>query len=296
MNTYQINLRLNSPFITPFYADTIFGHLCWMVKYWEGDKELEKFLEYFKKDQPPFIISDGFPEGYLPKPISLEFNISDPLQRKKVKKIQWVKISDFEKIRKGENVSFLNEENVLLSKLHVYNVINRSTNTTLEGGVYAISEIVVDRISIYLKTVNEEWKNKVINLLKELSRIGYGRKKSIGKGQFCVESVQEFNFSSLESADGFVTLSNFCPKSTDPTEGIYRTFVKYGKLGEEFTFCGNPFKKPLLMIKTGSVFKTKGPPKEYYGRIIQENISPVKSEVIHYAYAFSLPVSYPKNV
>lgn len=79
---------------------------------------------------------------------------------------------------------------------------------------------------------------------------------------------------------------------TDPTEGLYKTFVKYGKLGEEFTYCGNPFKRPLLMIKTGSVFKTDGRPKEFYGRIIKEGIAPAKPEVIQYAYAFTLPIVY----
>ncbi|MFZ6017245.1 MAG: hypothetical protein ACOYU0_06520 [Nitrospirota bacterium] len=114
------------------------------------------------------------------------------------------------------------------------------------------------------------------------------KKKSIDKGQFSLEGIEEFNdFDGLEGANGFVTLSNFCPEENDPTEGVYKTFVKYGKLGEEFTFCGNPFKKPLIMLKTGSVFKTNGKPKEFYGRMI-EGVSSVKPEVIHYGYAFAV--------
>lgn len=89
-----------------------------------------------------------------------------------------------------------------------------------------------------------------------------------------------------------MSLSSFCPDETDPTEGLYKTFVKYGKLGEEFTFCGNPFKKPLLMIKPGSAFKTDGKPKEYYGRMV-DKIAPAKeSEVIQYAFAFAVPVVF----
>jgi CRISPR-associated protein Csm4 len=66
--------------------------------------------------------------------------------------------------------------------------------------------------------------------------------------------------------------------------------VKYGKLGGEFTFCGNPFKKPLVMIKTGSVFKTEKLPKEFYGRMIKE-IAPAKpKEVVQYGYAFAVPI------
>jgi CRISPR-associated protein Csm4 len=132
----------------------------------------------------------------------------------------------------------------------------------------------------------------VVNLLKELSKTGYGRKKSIGKGQFSVKEIKEFNFSPIQNANGFVTLSNFCPTEDDPTEGLYKTFIKYGKLGEEFTFCGNPFKRPLLMIRTGSVFKIGSQPKEFYGRIVP-NIAPAKeSEVVQYAYAFTVPIRY----
>lgn len=47
----------------------------------------------------------------------------------------------------------------------------------------------------------------------------------------------------------FVTLSLFVPAQKDPTECAYKTMVKYGKLGERKTFCGNPFKKPLISPK-----------------------------------------------
>ncbi len=145
-----------------------------------------------------------------------------------------------------------------------------------------------------MKAASDEWKGRVVDLLKEVAKSGYGRKKSIGKGQFSVEEVSEFCFPEIKDANGFVALSNFCPAESDPTEGLYKTLVKYGKLGEEFTFCGNPFKRPLLMIKAGSVFKTEGKPKEFYGRIVQEGISPAKPEVVHYAYTFAVAIVYPE--
>ena len=47
------------------------------------------------------------------------------------------------------------------------------------------------------------------------------------------------------------------------------------------------------MIKTGSVFKTEGQPKEYYGRMV-DKIAPAKeSEVVQYGYAFPIPIRYP---
>lgn len=296
MKTFQIKLKVESNFLTPFQADTIFGHLCWILAHKEGDQELKKFLEPFKEGEPPILISDGFPGDLFPKPLSIEFYWENIENRKDWKKIEFINIDDFNLIRQGKKCEPKPDDNLIKIFSVPHNTISRLTYTALsEGGVYNLKETNIPDITIYIKAISDEWVQRVINLFKELSKSGFGRKKSIGKGYFGVSEVKEFNFPPLEKANGFVTLSNFCPAEDDPAEGLYKTFVKYGKLGEEFTFCGNPFKKPLLMIKTGSVFKTGGTPKEFYGRIIKENISPAKPEVIQYAYAFSVPIIFPEK-
>lgn len=303
MKIYRIKLITYSPTLTPFQADIIFGHLCWVIAYKEGENKLQEFLNPFINDNPPFLISDGFPNELLPKPLSIrwedtqEFVSREEMEkRKKIKKSELVTLEDFNSIRKGPISELQSFEKNFRNITTPHNTISRLTNTALtEGGVYSLEEAIIPKVSIYLKVISEEenWKNKVSELLEELSKSGYGKKKSIGKGQFKVLEIEEFNkFDKIEEANGFVTLSNFCPKVEDPTEGMYKTFVKYGKLGEEFTFCGNPFKRPLIMIKTGSVFKTNGKPKEFYGRMIKE-ISPVKKEVVQYAFAFPIPIRYP---
>lgn len=64
--------------------------------------------------------------------------------------------------------------------------------------------------------------------------------------------------------------------------------VKYGKLGEEKTFCGNPFKKPLIMLKPGAVLRDDNP-RPWYGRLV-EQIAYADPAVVHFAYAFPVPV------
>jgi CRISPR-associated protein Csm4 len=285
---------MQSDTLTPFQADTLFGHLCWVVAHNKEDEDLQKFLKPFKEGEPPFIISDGFPAELLPKPLSSEFSIVDPSERKELKKIEYIALEDFNGVRNGEKRRPRFLEKFMKSFLTSHNTINRLTNAALaEGGVYSLEETFVLQITLYVKVISEEWKNRIGELFKELSKSGYGRKKSIGKGHFSVDTVEPYNgFTEIEDANGFVTLSNFCPAENDPIEGLYKTFIKYGKLGEEFTFCGNPFKKPLFMIKTGSVFRTNGPPKEFYGGMVN-NISPAKPEVVQYAYAFAVPIRYP---
>ncbi|MGB9698112.1 MAG: type III-A CRISPR-associated RAMP protein Csm4 [Thermodesulfobacteriota bacterium] len=297
MKTFQIKLQNIVNILTPFQADTIFGHLCWVVAHDKGDKELKNFLEPFVRGGPPFIISDGFPGDFLPKPLTVELFTDKQKRedRKKWKKIDLLEICDFESVRRGEIcVPKDIPDGTVSIYSKVYNTINRLNNTTLaEGGVYSLKEMSISSVSIYIKTESEDCKNQVVNLFEKLSKAGYGRKKSIGKGHFLVSEVKNFEVPKIENANGFVTLSNFCPAKNDPTDGLYKTFVKYGKLGEEYTFCGNPFKKPILMIKAGSVFKTNGEPKEFYGRMISEGISPAKPEVVHYAYAFAVPIIFP---
>lgn len=253
------------------------------------------FLEPFKRGDPPFILSDGFPGQWLPKPMTAEFVAADYENKKEFKKIEFIDFDTFNSIRFGQRCKVpLSETPVSVVSLP-HNTISRLTYTTLsEGGVYNLKEFVIQDVTIYCKVVSEDWKERILKFFKDLSNTGYGRKKSIGKGQFSIGEVHNVDFPEVKEANGFVTLSNFCPAEDDPTEGLYKTFVKYGKLGEEFTFCGNPFKRPLLMIRAGSVFKTGRGVKEFYGRIVQDGISPAKPEVVHYAYAFAVPIIYPE--
>ena len=69
MNLYKLIYEIKSPVITPFQADTIFGHLCWAIRYVKEEEKLVKFLENFEYRNPPIILSDGLPKNFLPKPI-----------------------------------------------------------------------------------------------------------------------------------------------------------------------------------------------------------------------------------
>jgi len=296
MKIFRIKLKTQCGTLTPFQADTIFGHLCWVMAHREGENALEKFLVPFSEGKPPFLISDGFPEDLLPKPLSVDFLIDKPEERKELKKIEYINLEDFNEIIKGVKRKPKIQVNPVISSTMPHNIISRDTYTTPpKGGVYSLEEIFIPFVSIYLKAFSNDWKNKVHHLFIELSKSGYGRKKSIGKGQFSVIGIEEFKgFEEVKDADGFVTLSNFCPAQNDPTDGLYKTFVKYGKLSEEFACLGNPFKRPLIMIRNGAVFKTDGYSKEFYGYMVQDGIAPAKPEVVQYAYAFALPVLYPR--
>ena len=144
-------------------------------------------------------------------------------------------------------------------------------------------------ISIYMK-IDMEWYDVIRALVEVISYSGYGKKKSSGKGAFEIIDFEEFNgFTDSDDANAFVSLSNFVPSADDPVDGFYHIFIKYGKLGEEYAYSSMPFKKPLVMLKAGSVLRTDKKPKDYYGTIVQ-NLVPAKPEVVQYGYAFALPI------
>jgi CRISPR-associated protein Csm4 len=295
MKTYKIQLRFKSGILTPFHADTVFGHLCWMLSYEQGDEGVQDFLQPFKEGNPPFLLSDGFPGDYILKPLGVRFAESDISKLKKFKNMHFITLADFSYFRSAGQIAPNIIQNPVKTSLSSHNSISRLTNSTLaEGGFYSLEEHFTPIVSIYVKTVSEQWKDRVMQLFTDLSIGGYGRKKSIGKGNFCVEKCEEFKgFMEISGANGFVSLSHFCPAEKDPTDGMYKIFIKYGKLGDGFTFCGNAFKRPLMMFKPGAIFKTESKPRDYYGRLIDKDIAPAKPEVVQYAYAFAVPIKFP---
>jgi len=69
MASYKITWIPRSAYATPLQSDTIFGHLCWAVRYLfdDGGHKLEEVLEELKQ-RSALLISSAFPKGQLPRP------------------------------------------------------------------------------------------------------------------------------------------------------------------------------------------------------------------------------------
>ena len=114
-----IYLKPRSGYVTDLRSDTLWGALCWGIRYLWGEKELELLIENYKKGQPDFVISSVFPFKqqygkekipFFPNPLVLapainrEANdtIDDYRLRKKLKKIAWLNLTDFSNMLKGQ--------------------------------------------------------------------------------------------------------------------------------------------------------------------------------------------------
>ncbi len=143
-------------------SDTLWGNLCWAIKYLYGDEELREFLNSYVNGNPQLIVSSTFPFlkksvetiYFFPRPIlplrpfdeiqvnieskSLSDKLKDMAQRKDHKNILLIEQSLFEKIINGEadyeDECFKQTVNypAIISNSIIRNTINRLQGGTLE--------------------------------------------------------------------------------------------------------------------------------------------------------------------
>lgn len=305
MRDYKIRIQLKSATGTRWQSDTIFGHLCWQVAYGALDISMEDFLKPFLDGDPPFVLSDGFPvitrneqlTSAMPRPlVKMELDEAESAteyqETKKRTKAPYFTLGDFVRVCRGEKPEDDPVEDPYRIMVVPHASLDRNTSTTKaegEGGFYeTISEYLPppSMLDIYLRCA-EGWIEKVEILFKGIAASGFGRDKSVGLGAFEIAGIEEFDkFHSFEGANGFVSISSMVPARDDPADAHYRTRVKYGKLGD--ILHANPFKRPLLQMLPGAVFKTGEKPREYYGRMV-ESVAPGKPEAVQNCYGFPVP-------
>jgi len=303
---YRLTLRLLSPLGSHLQSDTIFGHLCWQVAYggWEGGT-IDDFLAPFRAGDPPFVLSDGFPESLLPKPLCWraprqeEATREDYARRKQMDKGRFVSEADFGRICRGgaPQDEFVREAWEEAETLHA--AIDRNTGTTSgEGNLFQTTALLArrsddpdpdlpltSRVQLYARC-QPGWIEVLEKLLRRMAQSGFGRDKSVGLGAFNVEKVEPYpGFEPPAGTNGFVVLSSYAPASGDPVEGYYRLRTKYGKLSE-IVSSGNPWKRPLLQVEPGACFSTPGSPRPWYGRLI-ENIAPGDPRAVQCGFALA---------
>jgi CRISPR-associated protein Csm4 len=311
MKSYRVEITPRSPWGTPLQADTLFGHLCWALVYTRGETALHDFLQAFDSPSLPLVLSNGFPKGCLPRPL---FPATARVEgeraakdRKKLKgvtllKEQWLLgardgLSE-DKIQSAlldENEQ-IGEEDPWRGELGYHNTIDRRSNSVrAEGGFFQSLDYHFppgEQLSVYVKT--DFFSESTLGELFDVAaKGGFGRDKTAGLGSFSF-ALSPFNFPALPEANGFIALSNFVPAPQDPTDGFYDLMTKFGKLGGDFAVGPistggrhNPFKKPVIMLRSGSIFRDM-PVREWYGRLIPDVHS--NSHIRHYGLCYPLEV------
>lgn len=303
MKTYRLKLEPLAPWATPWHADTLFCALAWQVVQRSGVHALCRMLQEFSQGQPPFILSDAFPEGWLPCPLStsLQPATNSNLQTKLP---EWVQEEQFRNLIRGP-ASLLPQvvwPSPILSSRMLHASLDRSLGTT--GGKGKLFEVafwhlnpaeqqLAKHLVVYVRTV--EWLDRVVELFHSLSFEGFGKKRSTGIGAFRLVGDPEACewMDDDAEADGFVSLSHFIPAPDDPTDGRWSLVTKYPKFSPGAP-VSSPFKGRVLMLRPGSAFRAPAPIRPFYG-YIQKNIHPDFPDAVQYGLAFSVPICWPAS-
>jgi len=305
MKWYVVKLATESWMASAWQSDTVWGHLCWGLRYQYGENALLEFIDAYEQGTPPLLVSNGFPNGLLPRPVvpdrgpSKQRSLAEQRQEfrniKTAKGTKFLTIEEFSRAIQGEHVIPSPKEGIETTMVTLKNQINRLTSTTSAEGagqLYSFQQYRWPSVSVYLKVV-DEFVDKTRQLFHYLAQSGYGKRKSVGYGQVRLVAFESFpGFPSPADANGFVSLSNCVPAAQDPISGHWDVIVKYGKLGEEFATAGNPFKKPLIMFTAGSCFYDS-PCREYYGRLVRGLSSVHTDKVVQYGFALPVPMKLP---
>ncbi len=114
-----VYLKPLSGYATPLRSDTLWGMLCWGIRYLWGESELTKFLLDCQNGKPPFFISSAFPYKqygkeyipFFPNPLLFpdqhhddrEKALQNARLRKDYKKqFRYVNLTDFTEILQGK--------------------------------------------------------------------------------------------------------------------------------------------------------------------------------------------------
>ncbi|NWF89084.1 MAG: hypothetical protein HXY50_06430 [Ignavibacteriaceae bacterium] len=323
MKTYILQLIQKSGLLSELQSDTIYGHFCWRLKERLGDEKLTEFISLYKNEKPVFILSDGLLQfnGEVRFPRPYIFSKPEIKETKAEKVLEFVK----RKANKERNYltitelnSFLNSGEVIIEEkseaeqskrsgkrkiplvtdaLRVSVQIDRNTFGSSEGRLFSYNpKYTREDVSyvVLIKVIDDlTYKSfECESILKEVFKVGFGKKKSSGYGQFNVGEIREFNsFIEPEDANAFMVLGNYLPDESDEITPMgYEINTKYGILGEEYSQSENPFKNPIVFLTAGSCFKTNST-KKFFGKISDEGkISPAKKEVVQFGMPFTLNI------
>jgi len=288
MKLYKTTIYPQSNFSTTLKGDTLFGQMCWAIRYSFGNKRLEDLLSHYET-APFLIVSDGFAEGYLPKPSMPSYFLDeDPDQKKENRRKIWLCHDDLKNGNYAEAKTDREAGNVKKIASVVRNSINYKTSTTGGEGFdpYGEDETTLSTQDIYFLITDDFRLDELKKAFLLLSGMGYGKDSSLGKGRFAIGDFVEV------STDGnsttFMALSPFPPNKLESETLFYEPFTRFGKSGASRANA-NPFKKPILMADSGAVIHF-GEQKilQYVGQAIT-NVSSY-SDIVHQGYAIVVPI------
>ncbi|WP_151899682.1 hypothetical protein MLC52_09870 [Sulfurimonas sp. NW15] len=287
MILYKTTITPTSNFATTLKGDTLFGQICWAIRYQFSEDRLNKLLNNYETN-PFLIVSDGFASGYLPKPNmpSLLLEEDGNLKKQNRKKI-WLTLDELQNGNYKKAKTDIQVDNKDQTQSSVKTAINYRTNTTGNGfDPYSITEAYFSKKDIYFLIDDNFSLDELETSLNTVSQMGYGKKATIGKGRFTIGEFEEIKLNTTSKT--FMTLSPSVLNGINAKNVYYEPFTRFGKHGAELSNT-NPFKKPIILADTKAVINFKDKTNlEFVGKAIK-GIS-THNNTVHQGYSMVIPI------
>ena len=310
-----ITLKPAGAWVTAWRADSLLGALAATWARSRGADALRRdFLDPWRAGEPRFVISDAFPGDALPAPAVLPLMDWQPDARKTVKQTRLLSASAFRETQNGRKPQLpTNGEAPVASVragVRMRNSISRLTDAAAESdGLFEVRYSALNeadgRLTVYARA-DSDGLAILLDALDALGRTGYGARATSGYGAFDLDGdpAPRADLDDVPDADAFVSLSTFQPAPSDPTEGCWRAFVKYGKMAPEFQSAAI-FKRPQAMLEPGACFYAGGAPRPFYGAAIEperllsegdrRRLAEMDVHPLQPAFALALPMVWEKE-
>lgn len=314
MLTFKLTLQPEAAFGTPLAGDTLFGHLCWALRWRRGEAALAALLDGYTAGRPFAVLSDAFPAGLLPRPSLPSGRLNqnaDPSQRKADKRKVWLPAA-----QAGLALAAWTTQAVALEKdeqirtdVLTQNTIHRLTGTT---GTGPFAPRQVERIvhpvgrALELYAVLDTGRldpDDFRQALQDIGASGYGRDASTGLGKFRLLDMAPHRWPEPAGARHALTLAPCAPEPAqlDAADCFYQPLTRFGRHGSLHALGGQPFKKPLLLLRAAAVLALRaagqgGAMAAFHGRGlggVADPISAAEPATVHQGYAPLLPLALP---
>lgn len=319
MDTLVLRLKPLTAFGSPLFGDTLFGQLCWAIRYRFGEARLVRLLEGYTAGRPFVVVSDALPEGYLPRPALplVYFSAVANAERKEVKRRRWIPLTAVsqplldwlgEGRAEDELVAYRQAEPrrpaFILTRPQPHNSINRLTNTTGRGGFapyHLVQHWYVPGARLACWIVYDPARiqaTELMTLFEDIGAFGFGRDVTIGLGKFAVEQSSDQTWPRQDNANACLTLAPCAPQGLDwdARRCFYEVFTRFGRHGDLAAQSQNPFKTPLLLARAGALLSPRQMPPHHFvgqglggGGLLSKSIP----ETVHQGYAPVVPVHLP---
>lgn len=311
MKLYKLTFKCISSMTKIPDAQTIFGAVCSIIKYTQGEDNLQRYFESFQ-EEPLFIHSSMFLDGLMPMVKVGLISIDEKNKQvndlpanerltylsrlKKLKKVSYVSLDIYNKYIvcddfSGLKTAILNNEisienGVLSNKVSCFDKVeelivhNNHEDQSDERRLYFDDNIYYSedcRFCIYVKTNNIEYVKEVF---KYSPYFGFGSRVSVGKNCFQLEEIHEVN-DIIQCSNKKVLLSKCISNEFDLKESSY--IIDSTVYSGSKSYSSNVIGRFNRFVE-GSYMKVKEN-KDYYGKLIKCNNG---KTIYHYGIGFTL--------